>query len=299
MNNTQRARFACWLNTSSIPFPESMRMWLLDIVVGSDLTQTDMRALGTPMFFDLADSAQSHMFLDGKWETDLSNWAAFFASRSQVIFDVGGHIGYFTLLMAKYAVNKATIHTFEPNPGVLAILKRNVEINRLPVTLNQLAIANSDGHATFSLPHRLRLGTGRMGNLLYSDKQITVETDSLDHYCEQHNIAHVDLIKMDIEGGEARALPGMRDGLRAERYGVLIAEFHQTILSPLEAKAVLNELESANYLIYEIHPDRLVRSTPITTSCLCAISPRVYREMGTPESEFLLPTHIKVPYPLT
>ncbi|MBI5054729.1 MAG: FkbM family methyltransferase, partial [Chloroflexi bacterium] len=143
MNDIERARFACWLNTSSIPFPESIRMWLLDFVVGSQLTRAEMKALEMQMFFDLADSAQSHMFLDGKWDTDLSNWAAFFASRSQVIFDVGGHIGYFTLLMAKQGNDKATIHTFEPNPNLLAILKRNVEVNRLSVTLNQLAIANS------------------------------------------------------------------------------------------------------------------------------------------------------------
>jgi FkbM family methyltransferase len=298
MSDEQRARFACWLNTSSIPFPESIRMWLLDLVVGRELTQTELKAIDSKLFLDLADSAQSHIFLDGKWETDFSNWAAFFASRSRIIFDVGGHIGYFTALMAKQSPD-ATLHTFEPNPNVRAILKRNVEVNRLPVTLEPFAIADTDGTATFFLPHRLRLGTGRMGNLLYSDEQITVETTSLDRYCAQNNIAYVDLIKMDIEGGEARALPGMREGLHAERYGVLLAEFHQTIMSPEETESVLNELESAGYYLYEVHPDRLARARSITTSYFCAMSPSVYRNLGSPENNFRLPVKTKLPYPLT
>jgi len=47
---------------------------------------------------------------------------------------------------------------------------------------------------------------------------------SLDDYCQRHGLDRIDLIKMDIEGGEYDALIGARQLLRTRSVGCLFIE---------------------------------------------------------------------------
>jgi FkbM family methyltransferase len=68
--------------------------------------------------------------------------------RPFVLIDVGGNIGYYTLLLAALTRDDRTglVHAFEPSPQVFQLLKRNVELNPgLAITLNEAAVCDHEG----------------------------------------------------------------------------------------------------------------------------------------------------------
>ncbi len=287
-----------WLNTTQIPLPYPLRTWLLDSFIGFKLARAKLESANVELDLDLADALQSNIYLNHYWEVDLSNWAAFFAARSRTIADIGAQIGYFTVLMSRYCQPDSIIYAFEPNPRSFEQLKRNIALNHMVVEILPIAITDTLGQANLNLPHRFQLGAARLSKLSHPASTITVETTNLDAYCASQGLDGLDLIKMDIEGGELQALQGMIDGLKTGVYGVLLVEFHQTILTSTEAQTVLDLLNSANYRVFEIHPARLVMSKSIGTSDFCAISPHAYRDLGSPNGDIRLPEIGWLPYPL-
>jgi FkbM family methyltransferase len=122
------------------------------------------------------------------------------------ILDLGGNIGLF----GAFALRRwpgVSLHSFEPDPENIAILRETIRANgaeeRWQAT--PAAVAASDGELSFvanllgeshlaSMTHLENVRTGPAGSL---PRRITVP--ALDIYTQDH---HVDLIKMDIEGGE-------------------------------------------------------------------------------------------------
>src|SRR5205823_14781057 len=71
----------------------------------------------------------------------------------------------------------------------------------------------------------------------------------VDALLDDLGVAEVALVKMDIEGAEALALPGMRAGLRAGRYRRVLIELHPEAIRDLgsDAEAAIRPLVEAGY----------------------------------------------------
>jgi FkbM family methyltransferase len=133
------------------------------------------------------------------------------------VLDVGAHVGYYTLLSARLAGSSGRVAAFEPSPANLAALKANVAGNRLAnVTIVEAAVAGAVGTACFDLAHGS--GTGH----LTAAAGLEVPTVALDGWCAAHEFAP-DVIKMDIEGAEAEALPAAVETLRRCRPVLLLS----------------------------------------------------------------------------
>lgn len=125
-----------------------------------------------------------------------------------VIFDVGANVGEIT---QKYLslFSEATIHAFEPFPDSFAFLKQRFVDSR-NVVLNQCAVSDNDGDVILYLgksnfTHSLL----RMADKSKADKvSITVNGAKLDSYCSNHGIKRINILKLDIQGGEYAALIG-------------------------------------------------------------------------------------------
>ena len=149
----------------------------------------------------------------------------------QVVIDVGANIGYFSLLAARRVGSAGRVIAFEPEPGNAALLRQNIALNGYQnARVEEVAIGAAEG--------RVRLSAGRSDSR-EGDTCSTVfeKTDSLqsiidvpvvalDPYCRTYGIDRVDILKMDIEGGEANALDGMRQGIREGKYRRVFLELH-------------------------------------------------------------------------
>jgi FkbM family methyltransferase len=145
------------------------------------------------------------------------------AARSSVFLDVGANIGYYALLAAAYNPSLDVL-AFEPLPGAFRFLRRNVQLNGFDqIQTRNEALADEPGTATFSFAvdptfadlddHLTSTGSlagdAANGSSGAFTRTFDVRTETLDHVAAAHlDDATVDLIKLDVEGAEARVLQG-------------------------------------------------------------------------------------------
>jgi FkbM family methyltransferase len=137
------------------------------------------------------------------------------------IVDLGANIGAASAWF--HATNpSASIYGFEPDPDTFGRLAATV--GRLPrVEVFPVAAAAHDGEATlYSLP-----GKSWSSSLTWRPGAIAhrIEARRLDTLLDQLEIAHVDLLKVDIEGAEVDVFTTLSSGV-LERVDTIIGEFH-------------------------------------------------------------------------
>jgi FkbM family methyltransferase len=164
-------------------------------------------------------------------------------SRVQpVVFDIGANRGD---TVEKYLgdLNNAKIYAFEPFPETFESLKHRFSENQA-VLCFPFAVSNSEEPKVFYVNKNIDtnslLKPKKSG--LSSDKEvankseITVQTITLDKFCADHKIEHIDILKMDIQGGELQALQGAVNLLQKNKIGLIYSEtffINQYELQPL------------------------------------------------------------------
>ncbi len=146
--------------------------------------------------------------------------------KNMLVIDIGANIGYYALIEAKAG---AKVIAFEPTPKNIEILKKNIEINKFE---NQILVSDkaiSDKKGT----EKLYLGFSNSGNSMIplNENHILIKSVTLDEYLSKQNIKKVDIIRMDIEGGELKAVKGMEKLLTENPPKHLFIELHPVQLA--------------------------------------------------------------------
>lgn len=159
--------------------------------------------------------------------------------RGRVLYDIGGHIGYYTLSFAERAGPDGRVVTFEPQPANMERIRLNLSRNEdLAARVTLLGVAASDrpGTATFQRNDRIEDAASSLSHMdgvrrvlpeeVYSGHTpIQVETASLDGLVSSLACPPPDLIKLDVEGAETQVIQGAAEVLRAHR-PMLFIEVH-------------------------------------------------------------------------
>ena len=177
-----------------------------------------------------------------------------------LVVDVGGYLGYFTLLAARAVGEAGEVVVVEANPQSQELLQRNIERNGFSdrVVVHRTAVADSPGTATFywDASDGSASGLAAPDNVGGTYKVPVTTIDAL-----LGDGAAPDVIKIDIEGAEVRALAGMRATLARAAPGLkLFVELNPDALAKAGASgdALLEELRGAGFQINVI--DEAARS---------------------------------------
>jgi FkbM family methyltransferase len=175
-------------------------------------------------------------YADTSYEIDLQRVLAEHLKPGMTFYDVGSHGGFFALLGAKFVGSAGNVVCFEAHPATAKCCERELQINNITnVALINAAVSNAPGTVTFyegPIPSMASL-------VLAQGNAISIPAITLDQVIESHPAPHV--IKMDIEGAEARALKGARK-LLTEARPILIAEIHGA-----EGEEYCREIEKLGY----------------------------------------------------
>ena len=135
----------------------------------------------------------------------------------RVVVDVGANLGD-TVRQYRAEFPGATIHAFEPFPAVCRqLVERFADDARIRV--HESAVTDTAG------TRRFYVNEVHYGNSLFPihpqsadwtgtaaskrpDQTIDVQAVTLDEFCSAEGLGEVDLLKVDIQGGEALALEG-------------------------------------------------------------------------------------------
>ena len=154
-------------------------------------------------------------FLSGSYEPAFARFVAQVLKPVDVVWDVGAHFGYYTLLAARAAA-AGRCYAFEPASRNLWYLNHHVSWNHLAnATVRAVAIAGADGSRQFGT-----LGTG--SGSLDSGHQ-TVQARSVDSLVRSGECRAPTFLKMDAEGAEAEILNGAMQALAVQHPTLCIA----------------------------------------------------------------------------
>lgn len=150
--------------------------------------------------------------------------------RPRTILDLGANIGQFAVA-ASHLFADAKIISFEPDPGVVEVLSRNVK--GLPVEVRNLAIGRAPGLATFyvnadsQVSSLLPLGGARMRDFPESvvQREINVPVESLDSLFLKQKLTQPILLKIDVQGFEGEVISGAKKFLKTVSWIVMEVSF--------------------------------------------------------------------------
>lgn len=160
----------------------------------------------------------------GNWEPEVTEALEKYLKPGDTFLDVGGHMGYMALVAAVVVGERGRVVSFEANPENARVIRANLIANpdlAPRIDVQPLAAWDSTGIAAF------QGGAGStVGHIVASDEAgtETVRTTRLDEFVASQALDCA-FVKMDIEGGEVRALPGMIGLLTSNRPFVLV-EIH-------------------------------------------------------------------------
>ena len=135
------------------------------------------------------------------------------------VFDVGANEGE-TAARLLDAFPRARIFSFEPHDAAFAQLRKRADASpRLIAT--KAAVGDAAGTATFFVNKAsvtnslLKAAPGSNDFLLHPDEmdpvtEVRVPVVTLDGFCAERSLARIDLLKLDVQGFEIRALEGAR-----------------------------------------------------------------------------------------
>jgi FkbM family methyltransferase len=179
------------------------------------------------------------------------------------IFDIGANEGQTTERYLKMFPT-AKIYSFEPVPEVFTLLERKFHENP-QIIVNQLAVSDAVGTADFYLH---AYGSNVWNSLLPKAPDsiivpedvstVKVPTITIDLFCERHNITTIDLLKLDIQGGELLALKGALNMLQKGGIKLIYSEVNFCDLYEGQAMfqdiaAYLHDFGYRTYGLYNIY----------------------------------------------
>lgn len=156
------------------------------------------------------------------------------------IIDCGSNIGL-SILYLKSIAPEANIIGFEPDEANYALLKKNIQENRLEnITLHQAAVWTANTELSFEV-------TGSMGSAISLDnKENTIKVKGL--RLKDFLSKKVDFLKIDIEGAEYEVMKDISDSLHYVRN--LFVEYHGTYKQNNELLEILDILHKNGFSFY-------------------------------------------------
>jgi len=213
-----------------------------------------VKILGNILYLDSNDALG--LSTTGTWEITETKLVLDLVKEGDIVLDIGAHIGYFTLLLAKLVGKRGRVIAFEPDPDNFKLLKKNVAVNGYSnVVLENKAVSD-----TVQTRKLYRSGHSSAASRLHNPDNwapVQVSTITLDSYLTGRDRC-IDFIKMDAEGAEASVVRGADEVLRKSPHVKIVTEFSPNTIKSYgdDPSEYLYMLVSCGFSFYDINEDK-------------------------------------------
>jgi FkbM family methyltransferase len=183
--------------------------------------------------------ALTHVWLIGEYSKQ-----DFQIKKTDVVIDVGAHIGLFSLY-ASQNCTKGKIFAFEP-------IKENYEILESNKKLNDFSNIQSENCAISNVTSKITLyqSNDESGHskFIQTNNPVEVASKSLNDFFKENRLESVNLLKLDCEGSEYEIIDSLEDKY-FEMTEKMIIEYHLADSNPELLEKLKNKLKYHSYKI--------------------------------------------------
>lgn len=223
--------------------------WARTVPLWTDYPNPSIRKIerdGLTLELDISDICQWSVYF-GFFDPS----HAAFARHCEIgatVLDLGANIGLTALLASKLVGPTGRVVAVEPYPSNFRLLTENIARNgaRNTRAINR-AIASKRGVVTMASGPQ-----GNRTNAKVTDDGYELPAETIDSLVEELAITSLDLVKLDIEGYEMKALEGALETLRAQRPSIFIElSDDQLVENGTSASEVVGFLQDLGYSVAE------------------------------------------------
>ncbi|MFN4915155.1 MAG: FkbM family methyltransferase [Sphingomonadales bacterium] len=165
-------------------------------------------------------------------------------NENSMVLDVGSYEGDFAAYMSERY--HCFVHAFEPVPDFYKIIEEKFK-NNDKVFTHCMGLSRVTGNESISL---MDLGSSVF---VKSKNSVEIQLKSIIEFLEEHHIEKVDLIKLNIEGGEYDLLESLIEQKKITCFENIQVQFHDFVIP--DAKERMNRIQQAlsetHFLTYQ------------------------------------------------
>ena len=170
---------------------------------------------------DLSEGIDLSLFLFGNFQSYVIQNKYYSLEKNAVVFDVGANVGSMALRFAQGAP-EGHVYAFEPTDYAFKKLQRNLSLNpKLAERISAVQQFLSDetqsdpqiqAYASWKVDGSAKNSHPLHGGTIKPAESVSAIT--LDLFCNQNQVQHIDLIKIDTDGHEHKVLSGARKTIK-------------------------------------------------------------------------------------
>lgn len=197
--------------------------------------------------------ASGSIELGKKWEPHLIEFVKLYNKQYSIsnIIDIGANFGYHTLFFSREVQGKGNVYSFEPQIQNYTLLFKNIEHNQIK-NIQCFPQACSDQFDIVNLPlMNTENNKVNMGDITLNQKVGLNTHISTAVPIDSFILPKIDLIKIDVQGWEIKALNGARELILKDK-PLMIVEFeeHQLIKTGSSCYNLAKFIRDLGYYIY-------------------------------------------------
>lgn len=207
------------------------------------LVQTENKGFGSYVVI-LEDVIGNYIIDKGFWEITFYHIYSKFIKQNDIILDAGANIGFHTVNMARFG---SKVYAFEPQNILYEIIKLNVSIGKVEKKVECFKLGLGDDTYEmkvesldkFKEPSGLdNFGARGLVDSAEGEVVNVIPFDSLN--------LDVDVIKMDIQGFELKAITGMLQTIKRKKPWMMLENYEEAE----KDQKVISLLKDIGYRIY-------------------------------------------------
>lgn len=158
-----------------------------------------------------------------------------------IVFDAGAYLGETSIWFADKVGTSGKVYSFEPSLENSVKFKENIKLNKFDknIFLIDKGLWNKSGEINFAFQESSSFCSKGKGDC-------KINIIDIDSFVEKEKIPKVDFVKMDIEGGELKALEGAKNVLSKYKPKLAISIYHlpdDIIKIPIYIKSIVPEYQ--------------------------------------------------------
>ncbi len=181
-----------------------------------------MRRLHTHFALDLADNVQRTLYLTGTYEPEFLRFLQSELQPGDVYADIGAHVGIDAVVAARCVGSSGHVYAFEPAPDTVRRL-REATSSSGNVTVVDVALGSTTATVALRADPLFPPGDASTRSL-FTDGAIICQIPMTTFDVWSAALKRLDVVKIDIEGGEFDAIAGMTGALSRFRPRAIIVE---------------------------------------------------------------------------